>query len=37
LPAAEQHAVRQDDRHHAVVFQAVQAVQEEGEVNVSPW
>ena len=31
--AAEQHAVRQDDRHHAVVLQVVQPVQQEGEVG----
>ena len=31
--APEQHAVRQDDGHHAFVFQVVEAVQQEGEVG----
>lgn len=32
-PAAEEHAVRQDDRHHAVVFEVVQPVQQKREVG----
>ena len=32
-PAAEQHAVRQDDRHRAVVPQVMQPVQQEREVG----
>ena len=31
--ATEQHAVRQDDGHHAFVLQEVEAVQQEGEVG----
>ena len=31
--AAEEHAMRQDDGHHAFVFQEVEAVEEEGEVG----
>ena len=31
--ATEEHAVRQDDCHHAFVFQVVEAVEEEGEVG----
>jgi hypothetical protein len=31
--ASEEHAVRQDDRHHAFVFEEMEAVQEEGEVG----
>lgn len=31
--AAKEHSVRQDDRHHAVVLQVVQPVQQEGEVG----
>jgi hypothetical protein len=32
-PAAKEHAVRQDDGHHAVVFQKMEAVQQEGEIG----
>ena len=35
--AAEQHAVRQDDRHHAFVLQVVKAVQQEREVGRRLW
>ena len=35
--AAEQHAVRQDDGHHAFVLQVVEAVQQEGEVGGGLW
>ena len=31
--ATEEHAVRQDDGHHAFVFEEVEAVQQEGEVG----
>src|SRR3546814_8832896 len=33
LAAAEQHTVREDDGHHAVVLQIVQPMKEEGEVG----
>ena len=33
LAAAEQHAVGQDDRHHALIFEVVKSVQQEGEVG----
>ena len=40
--AAEQHAVGQDDGHHAFVFQVVETVQQEGEIGgailgARPW
>ena len=31
--ATEEHAVPQDDRHHAFVFQEMEAVEQEGEVG----
>ena len=31
--ATEEHAMRQDDRHHSFVFEVVKAVQQEGEVG----
>ncbi len=31
--ATEQHAVRQDDGHHAVLLQEMEAVQQEGKVG----
>ena len=31
--ATEEHAMRQDDRHHAFVFEEVEAVEKEGEVG----
>ena len=32
-PAPEQHPVRQDDGHHALVLEVVKAVQQEGKVS----
>jgi len=31
--ATEEHAMRQDDRHHAFVFEEVEALDQEGEVG----
>lgn len=31
--ATEEHAVGQDDRHHAFIFEVVEAVQQEGEIG----
>jgi hypothetical protein len=35
--ATEEHSIRQDDKHHAFVFQKMEAVEEEGEVSGRLW